>query len=127
VSEDVTIRVGVPSEVSVPFVQGMADRMAVSYHKYGAVADSTSDHMASLQKRLDKYAEDGNTEWLMDVSNFAMIEFMHPRHPKAHYRPTDSSESPGRVTTGGEVTQERHSETSAAKLSGSLARLARER
>jgi hypothetical protein len=95
---------GVPSsEFSQSFVQGMADRMAVSYCKYGPVAEaypSRVDAIASLKLRLDKYAKTGNTEWLMDVANFAMIEFMRPRHPKAHYEPTDSKQSPGRVWHG---------------------------
>jgi hypothetical protein len=99
---------GVPeSEFSQPFAQGMADRMGVSYCKYGPVADaypSRVDAVASLKARLERYTADGNTEWLMDVANFAMIEFMHPRHPDAHYRPTDSNESPGRVWNSGSVT-----------------------
>lgn len=91
------------SEFSETFVQGMADRMAVSYCKYGRVAEaypSRVDAIASLRARLDKYAATGNTEWLMDVANFAMIEFMHPRHERAHFRATDSRESPGRVWHG---------------------------
>jgi hypothetical protein len=95
---------GVPSsEVSREFLQGMADRMAVSYCKYGRVAEAYPkrvDAIASLKLRLEKYAQTGNTEWLMDVANFAMIEFMHPRHPEAHFRPTDSRESPGRKWHG---------------------------
>jgi hypothetical protein len=95
------------TEVSEPFLQGMADRMAVSYCKYGAVAEaypSRVDAIASLKKRLDRYTETGNTEWLMDVANFAMIEFMHPRHPDAHFAATDSHASPGRVWNSGGVT-----------------------
>lgn len=91
------------SEFSHQFVQGMADRMAVSYCKYGAVRDAYPhrvDAIASLRKRLEKYEQTGNTEWLMDVANFAMIEFMHPRHPEAHFRATDSKESPGRKWMG---------------------------
>jgi len=110
------------SEVSEQFLRGMADRMAFSFHKYGSVAESTSDHIASLRKRIERYEWDGNTEWLMDAANFAMIEFMHPRHPHAHYRPTDSTESPGRITTDGRETQESHRETLARRLSGSMAR-----
>ena len=99
---------GLPKSVPQPefceeFVQGMADRMGVSFFKYGAVADAYPDRVdaiASLKKRLSKYEMDGNTEWLMDVGNFAMIEFMRPRHPKAHYRPTSSEESPGRAWHG---------------------------
>jgi hypothetical protein len=29
-----------------------------------------------------------------------MLEFMLPRHPRAHFRATDSGESPGRVAAG---------------------------
>lgn len=91
------------SEVSPVFLQGMADRMGVSYCKYGALADAYPhkvDAIESLKARLDKYTRTGNTEWLMDVANFAMIEFLRPKHPAAHYRPTDSRESPGRVWNG---------------------------
>ena len=99
---------GVPhTEFSHEFVRGMVNRMGVSYCKYGAVAEAYPhrvDAIASLKQRLDKYAADGNTEWLMDVANFAMIEFMRPRHPQAHFAATDSHQSPGRVWTSGSVT-----------------------
>lgn len=90
------------SEFSFPFVQGMQDRMLVSYHKYGPVADGFPhkvDAISSLTDRLREYAATGNTEFLMDVANFAMIEFMYPKHPQAHFRATDSDESPGRRST----------------------------
>lgn len=91
---------GVPkSEVSKSFLQGMAARMGVSFYKYGKVKDAYPkkvDAIESLKVRLAKYEEDGNTEWLMDVANFAMIEFMHPAHPDAHFAPQDSDTSPGR-------------------------------
>jgi hypothetical protein len=96
------------TEFSVPFVQGMADRMAVSFSKYGHVDDAAVkkfDPLANLITRLNKYKETGNTEWLQDVGNCAMIEFMFPQHPNAHYRATDSSESPGRNSRAtGELT-----------------------
>lgn len=88
------------TEYSKKFIDGMLNRMGVSFHKYGPVSEAYPDKVnaiESLRKRLDRYAKDGNTEWLMDVANFAMIEFMHPAHSKAHYRATDSRESPGRV------------------------------
>lgn len=91
------------SEVSAKFLQGMLDRMAVSYAKYGAVASaypSKVDAVESLRVRLDKYLATGNTEFLMDVANFAMIEFMHPNMRDAHFRATDARESPGRVWHG---------------------------
>lgn len=95
------------SEFSDLFVQYMKNRMAVSFHKYGPVADAYPhkvDAVASLKKRLERYAETGNTEWLVDAANFAMIEFMYPRHPKAHFEGTDSDASPGRVSAEGKQT-----------------------
>lgn len=92
------------SEVCAQFVQGMADRMAMSYLKYGKVADAYPIHVDaidSLTERLRKYRQTGNTEWLIDVANFAMIEFAHPAHDNAHYAPTDSDQSPGRAVTHG--------------------------
>ena len=94
--------VNVPgSEFSDAFVQGMADRMSMSFFKYGAVAvayPNKVDALASLKLRVNKYLETGNTELLMDVANFAMIEFMHPRLEHAHFSPRDGG--PGRVWFG---------------------------
>jgi hypothetical protein len=96
------------SEFSDKFVDGMKNRMLVSFHKYGKVADAYPhkvNAIASLTQRLDMYAETGNTEYLMDVANFAMIEFMLPAHEAAHFKGTDSSGSPGRTTQSGRVTK----------------------
>jgi hypothetical protein len=96
------------SEFSDTFVQGMYDRMAVSYWKYGKVADAYPakvDAIASLHKRLERYAETGNTEWLMDVANFAMIEFMRPRHPQAHFEGTDNDTTGRVISTGAQSTK----------------------
>jgi hypothetical protein len=89
------------SEFDDGFVDGMARRMAVSFHKYGRVADAAGKVkcVESAEQRMAKYLDDGNTEWLIDAANFLMMEFMFPQHPGAHYRATDSGESPGRVHT----------------------------
>ncbi len=80
------------------FLQGMVDRMAMSYFKYGdmrKLKPGMYQYRPSVETRIEKYEETGNTEWLMDASNFLMIEFTTPAHPEAHYRGTDSDESPG--------------------------------
>lgn len=92
------------TEFSQQFLQGMLDRMAVSYHKYGKVADGFPlkvRAIESLTQRLRSYAKTGNTEYLIDAANFAMIEFMHPVHEEAHFTSTDDSGSPGRISAGG--------------------------
>ena len=87
------------TECSKVFFEGMRNRMVVSFYKYGHVGDAYPDKVdaiGSMMDRLRKYASDGNTEWLMDAANFAMIEFMFPRHPEAHFEGTDADASPGR-------------------------------
>lgn len=88
------------TEYSEEFDKIRKDMMVMSHYKYGWVKDcyetyKTADAMKSLQMRIDKYLETGNTEYLCDVANFAMIEYMYPQHRNAHYKSTDSSESPG--------------------------------
>lgn len=89
------------SEFSQAFVDYMKNRMAVSYAKYGPVKAAYPhkvNAIESAQRRIEKYHETGNTEWLVDAANFLMIEFMLPSHPQAHFRGTDSNESPGRFS-----------------------------
>jgi hypothetical protein len=91
-------------DVSSKFITGMLNRMGMSRFKYGAVKDTKGkiDHVASMKERLARYEEDGNAEWLMDVANMCMIEYMVGNHPKHHFRATDSDESPGRVGKRGQ-------------------------
>ena len=93
----------VPPQWDAQFIQGMVDRMAQGYYTYGHIKDARKqDFRRSLEARLRKYKLDGNTEWLIDAANFLMIEFMYPRHPDAHFRSTDTNESPG-VYREGEI------------------------
>lgn len=92
-------------ETSRRFHDLMDNAMMVSYYKYGAVADGYPERVnaiESLQLRLNKYLETGNAEYLIDVANFAMIEFMHPSI-EASLIHTDADGSPGRVASNGEI------------------------
>lgn len=69
--------------------------MCMSYFKYGPMRENYEtfkcmDALGNIEKRLQKYRETGNTEFLADVANFAMIEFMYPSIDGAQYIPTDS-------------------------------------
>jgi DNA/RNA-binding domain of Phe-tRNA-synthetase-like protein len=87
------------TEFSEEFIDKMKNRMITSYYKYGKVADNYGkqkrDAIKNLEKRIRKYQETGNTEWLIDAANFTMIEFMYPQHENAHFKATNSEESPG--------------------------------
>lgn len=83
------------TEYSEKFDKIRKDMMVMSYYKYGPLKDNYGtykclDALANLKKRIEKYEETGNTEFLADVANFAMLEFMHPSIPGAKYVPTDS-------------------------------------
>jgi hypothetical protein len=88
------------------FVDAMRNRMLVSYYKYG-YPDKVSA-IGSLRDRLSLYLhgnkekniEPGNGDYLCDLANFCMIEFMRPAHPNFHFEGTDSDKSPGRVLQG---------------------------
>ena len=95
-SEKVTGKPFTKIDVANKFIQLMKHAMVTSYYKYGPVVvnhgeENYLDAIANLEKRLDKYKQSGNTEFLVDVANFAMIEFMSPQKPKEDYiakRPT---------------------------------------
>ena len=102
------------TEFSFPFVQGRANAMSNSFFKYGAAPDAYParvDAIQSLEDRLNLYKfggvikgtfiEPGNPAYLVDVANFAMIEFRYPRHANRAYwndREKDTAaNSPGRT------------------------------
>lgn len=108
------------TEFSEEFVQSMADRMGYSFFKYGAVADAYPHKVSaleSLKKRLALYEnggnvkgvhyEPGNQDFLFDIGNFAMIEFMRPSR-KVYCSAGDTAESPGRVWKEGGESEKRN-------------------
>lgn len=69
--------------------------MIMSYFKYSLAKDNYEKYKSinaieNIKKRLEKYEETKNTEFLADVANFAMLEFMFPSIEGAKYTPTDS-------------------------------------
>lgn len=83
------------TEWSERFEKLRKNAMVMSFYKYGPLKDNYGKYecmeaVANLKKRLAAYEETGNTEFLADVANFAMIEFMFPKHPNAHFKGTDS-------------------------------------
>ena len=63
----------------------------ISYQTYPELAQAYK----SIKRRLELYEETHNTEYLVDVANFAMIEYKYPSFTNAKYMPTDSDKSPG--------------------------------
>lgn len=78
------------------FTDLMLKHMVVGYTKYGPWKKNRVDIdiWKNIEARWKKYRETGNTEWLVDIANFAMMEFSEPLHPEAHFKGTDSDEAP---------------------------------
>jgi len=84
-------------EWSAKFITLMKNRCLQGFFKYGTIKANSqlTDRIRNAINRVEKYQDDGNTEWLVDASNFLMFEFMYPSHQKAHFRATEGGESPG--------------------------------
>lgn len=90
------------NEYSTEFDKLRKSRVEVSFYKYGAARDNFGsgrvDAIGSLELCLDKFKKTGNTEYLLDVANYAMFRYMFPL-PGEYFKATDSSESAGTAGT----------------------------
>lgn len=85
-------------EYSREFDRKRQEAIVVSYYKYGPSKENFKkgmvDAIGSLKKNLEKFEETGNTEYLVDIANYAMFRFMYPQGNES-YRSTDSNQSAG--------------------------------
>lgn len=90
------------NEYSTEFDKLRQNRVAVSYHKYGSAqknfGEGRVDAIGSLELCLDKFKKTGNTEYLLDVANYAMFRYMYPMSNE-YFKATDSKDSAGTVGT----------------------------
>ena len=85
-------------DFSENFIEKMKNTIEMSHYKYGW-ASKTYPELAQarkcVQERLDLYNKTHNKDYLVDVANFAMLEYLYPSYADARYIPTDSDKSPG--------------------------------
>ena len=85
-------------DFSSAFIDKMKNAIVTSHFKYGW-ANKTYPELAQAYKcakeRLEEYEKTHNKEYLVDVANFAMLEFLYPAFSDARYSPTDSDKSIG--------------------------------
>lgn len=83
---------------SAEFVAKMERAIETSHYKYGWMSDTypeLAQAIKCIQERLNLYNRTHNLDYLVDIANFAMIEYKHPSYSDAHYTPQDSDKSPG--------------------------------
>ena len=85
-------------DFSEAFVTKMKNAIETSHYKYGW-ASKTYPELAQaykcIEQRLELYKKTHNKEYLVDVANFAMLEFLYSSFQDAKYTPTDSNKSCG--------------------------------
>lgn len=86
-------------EYSHKFDNLRLNRVKTSFYKYGSAkrnfGEKLVNALGSAQKCLNKYKETHNTEYLCDVANYIMFEFMYPSFDDAYFKATSSAESAG--------------------------------
>lgn len=83
------------SEWSVEFEQLMRNRLilgAIRYGKLHAKNKPSYNRIESCFKRLEKYNQTGNKEFLVDVANLCLLEFEECNHPLGHFSAIDDGE-----------------------------------
>jgi hypothetical protein len=85
-------------DFSTEFIEKMKNAIETSHYKYGW-ASKTYPELAQAYKciaeRLEAYEKTHNKDYLVDIANFAMLEFMHPAFADAKYHPTDDDKTVG--------------------------------
>lgn len=75
------------------FFKLMRTRLAMGYLRYEAnntgPNKKTYDFVAAMESKIALYKETGNTEFMVDVGNYAMLEFKEGHHPNRHYYGSD--------------------------------------
>jgi len=72
------------------FLRYMFNRLLMGRLRYGPrKAKSGYNYVKAIEDKIAKYKETGNTEMLVDIGNYAMIEFGHGEHPNKHFAAED--------------------------------------
>lgn len=65
---------------------------ALRYGRLRAPGKPRYDRLKSIRSRLAAYELDGNLEWLVDVANLCLLEWVEGDHPKRHFKSIDDGE-----------------------------------
>ena len=83
------------SEWSSEFEVLMRNRLIIGALRYGLLGTEGKPHydrVPNMIKRLNAYATTGNQEYLVDVANLCLLEFVEGQHPNKHWHPVDDGD-----------------------------------
>jgi hypothetical protein len=73
----------------------MRNRRIVGRFRYGHPGDKDYvpvDCIKAMKQKITAYERTGNTECLVDIANYAMVEFTYTNHPSKHFKSVDDGE-----------------------------------
>lgn len=83
------------TEWSIEFEKLMRHRLVMGALRYGKIhqlGKPRYDRVESIFKRLIKYSNTGNTEFLVDIANLCLLEFEEGIHSNKHFSSIDDGE-----------------------------------
>jgi hypothetical protein len=75
------------------FLELMQNRLYMGRLRYGSkkTGGARYNYTKSVAEKIRLYEETGNTELLVDIANYCMLEFRFGRHPNRHFSATDDA------------------------------------
>jgi len=83
------------TEWNVDFEKLMRNRLIMGAMRYGRIGAKNKpkyDRIGSMIKRLEKFKDSGNKEFLVDVANLCLLEFVECNHPNKHFASIDDGD-----------------------------------
>lgn len=80
------------TEWSSEFEQLMRNRLivgAIRYQRFNHPDKPNYNRIGAIERKLKAYIESGNTELLVDIANYCLLEFVFGSHPKKHFHAQD--------------------------------------
>lgn len=74
------------------FLTLMFNRLLIGRLRYGPKRKGTHNHVKAIKTKIELYENTGNTEYLVDVGNYCMLEFRYGVHPNKHFSSTDDED-----------------------------------
>lgn len=83
------------SEWSLEFEQLMRNRLLMGAFRYGTLEIKRKighkwDLIGAIEKKIKLYNDTGNTEYLVDIANYCLLEYECGVHPKKHFTALDN-------------------------------------
>jgi hypothetical protein len=75
------------TEWSTEFERMMRDALIVGAFRYGRLGEEGKpdyDRLEAMERRVREYQRSGNIECLVDIANFALLEYCEGKHPNRH-------------------------------------------